>query len=201
MDWYQKLFLLKKPLQKSYTLKIIDFLFNTLSASFSVCNCPPPQCPLKDHKGAIRMKGLERLMDGRSGEALGSQSPSPLIYSSQFLLYNSPPLTLFLPIAPLHTSPFTHSSPFLPYSPPHLLSSSPFPSEIPAHLPLPRCKIGSQFMIWVGDLEYKEYRYTLVFGKIVEGFDELLEVSRIKVRRKPEQINLPAVPEKSLIRS
>lgn len=69
------------------------------------------QCPLKDHKGAIRMKGLERLMDGR-------------------------------------------------------------------------CKIGSQFMIWVGDLEYKEYRYTLVFGKIVEGFDELLEVSRIKAVQK-----------------
>ncbi|XP_023326914.1 interaptin isoform X2 [Eurytemora carolleeae] len=48
------------------------------------------QCPLKDHKGAIRMKGLERTVDGR-------------------------------------------------------------------------CRIGSQFMIWVGDLEYKEYRFTLVY--------------------------------------
>lgn len=64
------------------------------------------QCPLKDHKGAIRMKGL--------GIANG------------------------------------------------------------------QCKIDSKFMIWVGDLEYKEYRFTLVFGKIVEGFDQLLEVSRIK---------------------
>jgi len=69
------------------------------------------QCPLKDHKGAIRMKGLERTLDGR-------------------------------------------------------------------------CKIGSQFMIWVGDLEYKEYRYTLVFGRIVEGFDELVEISKIKAYQK-----------------
>jgi len=69
------------------------------------------QCPLKDHKGAIRMKGLERTLDGR-------------------------------------------------------------------------CKIGSQFMIWVGDLEYKEYRFTLVFGRVVEGFDQLQEVSRIKAVQK-----------------
>jgi len=69
------------------------------------------QCPLKDHKGAIRMKGLERTLDGR-------------------------------------------------------------------------CKIGSQFMIWVGDIEYKEYRFTLVFGKVVEGFDQLVEVSRIKAVQK-----------------
>jgi len=69
------------------------------------------QCPLKDHKGAIRMKGLERTPDGR-------------------------------------------------------------------------CRIGSQFMIWVGDLEYKEYRFTLVFGKVVEGFEQLLEVSRIKAVQK-----------------
>lgn len=69
------------------------------------------QCPLKDHKGAIRMKGLERTADGR-------------------------------------------------------------------------CRIGSQFMIWVGDLEYKEYKFTLVFGKVVEGFDKLLEVSRIKAVQK-----------------
>jgi len=65
------------------------------------------QCPLSDHKGAIRMRGQERQMDGR-------------------------------------------------------------------------CKIGSQFMIWLGDIEYKEYKFTLVFGKVVEGFKQLLEVSRIK---------------------
>jgi len=65
------------------------------------------QCPLRDHKWAIRMRGQERQSDGR-------------------------------------------------------------------------CKIGSQFMIWLGDIEYKEYRFTLVFGKVVEGFKHLLEVSRIK---------------------
>lgn len=69
------------------------------------------QCPLKDCKGAIRMKGLERTIDGR-------------------------------------------------------------------------CRVGSQFMIWVGDLEYKEYRFTLVFGKIVEGLEKLQEVSRIKAVQK-----------------
>ena len=39
-------------------------------------------------------------------------------------------------------------------------------------------------MIWVGDLDYKEYRFTLVFGKVVEGFNQLLEVSRIKAVQK-----------------
>jgi len=65
------------------------------------------QCPLRDHKWAIRMRGQDRQADGR-------------------------------------------------------------------------CKIGSQFMIWLGDIEYKEYRFTLVFGKVVEGFKHLLEISRIK---------------------
>lgn len=69
------------------------------------------QCPLKDQKGAIRMKGLERTIDGR-------------------------------------------------------------------------CRVGSQFMIWVGDLEYKEYRFTLVFGRVVEGLEKLAEVSRIKAVQK-----------------
>jgi len=69
------------------------------------------QCPLKDKKGAIRMKGLERTIDGR-------------------------------------------------------------------------CRVGSQFMIWVGDLEYKEYRFTLVFGQVVEGLGLLQEVSRIKAVQK-----------------
>jgi len=65
------------------------------------------QCPLRDHKWAIRMRGQDRQADGR-------------------------------------------------------------------------CKIGSQFMIWLGDIEYKEYRFTLVFGKVVEGFKHLIEISRIK---------------------
>lgn len=63
-------------------------------------------CPLKDHKGAVRMRGMERTADGR-------------------------------------------------------------------------CKVGSQFMVWVGDIHYKEYKYTLVFGKVVQGLEQLQEVSRI----------------------
>jgi len=91
-----------------------DFEFNNGSGGYSAFPekyFMAEQCPLKDHKGAIRMKGLERTDDGR-------------------------------------------------------------------------CKIGSQFMIWVGDLEYKEYRYTLVFGEVVEGFEQLQEVSRIKAVQK-----------------
>ena len=52
------------------------------------------QCPLKDCKGAIRMKGLERTIDGR-------------------------------------------------------------------------CRVGSQFMIWVGDLEYKASRYLITHNIMV----------------------------------
>ncbi len=91
-----------------------DFEFNNGSGGFSAFEDKffmAEQCPLKDKKGAIRMKGLERTADGR-------------------------------------------------------------------------CKIGSQFMIWVGDLEYKEYKYTLVFGEVVEGFEKLQEVSRIKAVQK-----------------
>jgi len=35
-------------------------------------------------------------------------------------------------------------------------------------------------MIWVGDLDYREFKFTLVFGSIVEGLEKLQEVSRIK---------------------
>jgi len=64
------------------------------------------QCPLKDHKGAVRMRGMERTIDGR-------------------------------------------------------------------------CKVGSQFMIWVGDILYKEYKYTLVFGEVTQGLEQLQDISRI----------------------
>jgi len=43
-----------------------------------------------------------------------------------------------------------------------------------------RCHVGSKFMIWVGDLDYREFKFTLVFGSIVEGLEKLQEVSRIK---------------------
>jgi len=64
------------------------------------------QCPLKDHKGAVRMRGIERTADGR-------------------------------------------------------------------------CKVGSQFMVWVGDIDYKEYKYTLVFGEVTHGLKHLQDISRI----------------------
>jgi peptidyl-prolyl isomerase F (cyclophilin D) len=64
------------------------------------------QCPLKDHKGAVRMRGIERTAEGR-------------------------------------------------------------------------CRVGSQFMAWVGDIEYKEYKYTLVFGEVTQGLQHLQEISRI----------------------
>jgi len=42
-----------------------------------------------------------------------------------------------------------------------------------------RCKVNSQFLIWLGDIEYKNYKYTLVFGRVVEGLTNLQEVSRV----------------------
>ena len=42
------------------------------------------------------------------------------------------------------------------------------------------CKVGSLFHIWLGDLpDNKNYSFSLVFGKVVEGLDELIETSRI----------------------
>jgi len=43
-----------------------------------------------------------------------------------------------------------------------------------------RCKVNSQFLIWLGDIEYKNYKYTLVFGRVVEGLSKLQEVSRVR---------------------
>ncbi len=42
-----------------------------------------------------------------------------------------------------------------------------------------RCRVGSQFMVWVGDIDYKEYKYTLVFGEVTQGLQHLQEVSRV----------------------
>ena len=64
------------------------------------------QCSIKDHKGAVRMRGIERTADGR-------------------------------------------------------------------------CKVGSQFMVWVGDIDYKDYKFTLVFGEVTHGLKHLQEMSRI----------------------
>ena len=78
----------------------------------------------QDHKGAIRMKGLERTLDGRS------------VYLNYFFIIVTTVITILFIIANIMI------------------------------IVKKRCKIGSQFMIWVGDLEYKEYRYTLVFGRV-----------------------------------
>ena len=42
------------------------------------------------------------------------------------------------------------------------------------------CKVGSLFHIWLGDVTGKDFRMSLVFGKVVEGLDELIEVSRME---------------------
>ena len=42
------------------------------------------------------------------------------------------------------------------------------------------CKVGSLFHIWLGEVPGKNYSLSLVFGKVVEGLDELIEVSRIE---------------------
>ena len=47
-----------------------------------------------------------------------------------------------------------------------------------------RCKIGSQFMIWVADMEDKGYQHSLVFGAVVDGLQELVEISRIGSRQR-----------------
>ena len=36
-----------------------------------------------------------------------------------------------------------------------------------------------QFMVWVGDIEYKDYKFTLVFGEVTHGLKHLQEMSRI----------------------
>lgn len=69
------------------------------------------QCTLKNHKGALRMRGVQRTIDGR-------------------------------------------------------------------------CRVGSQFMIWVEDLTDKDFKYSLVFGAVVEGLEELRKVSRLGSRQK-----------------
>jgi len=85
---------------------------STLASAFSGQNTSnnkcflAEQCNLRDHKGAVRMRGMERTPEGR-------------------------------------------------------------------------CKVGSQFMIWVGDIEYKEYKFTLVFGEVTQGLKYLQEISRI----------------------
>ena len=40
-------------------------------------------------------------------------------------------------------------------------------------------RIGSQFMIWVADMEDKDFKYSLVFGAVGDGLEELREISMI----------------------
>ena len=34
-------------------------------------------------------------------------------------------------------------------------------------------------MVWVGDIDYKDYKFTLVFGEVTHGLKHLQEMSRI----------------------
>ena len=36
-----------------------------------------------------------------------------------------------------------------------------------------------QFMVWVGDIEYKDNKFSLVFGEVTHGLKHLQEMSRI----------------------
>jgi len=47
-------------------------------------------------------------------------------------------------------------------------------------------KVASQFQIWIGDVVDRNYKISLVFGKVVEGMEELTEVSRIRRRKRTE---------------
>ena len=46
------------------------------------------------------------------------------------------------------------------------------------------CKVGSLFLIWLGDVPAKNYKMSLVFGKVVEGLEDLIGVSRMNFYRK-----------------
>ncbi|KAG7177614.1 uncharacterized protein LOC121861490 isoform X2 [Homarus americanus] len=46
-----------------------------------------------------------------------------------------------------------------------------------------RGMIGSQFMIWCGDREFKKFSYSLVFGKVVDGLDVAKKAAAINVHR------------------
>ncbi|XP_063608751.1 uncharacterized protein LOC134782955 isoform X2 [Penaeus indicus] len=46
-----------------------------------------------------------------------------------------------------------------------------------------RGMIGSQFMIWCGEREFKKFAYSLVFGKVVDGLDVAKKAAAINVHR------------------
>ena len=45
-----------------------------------------------------------------------------------------------------------------------------------------RCKVSSQFMVWVADMDNHVFKHSIVFGEVIEGLEELAEVSRIRSR-------------------
>ncbi|XP_063221727.1 uncharacterized protein LOC134530639 isoform X2 [Bacillus rossius redtenbacheri] len=47
-------------------------------------------------------------------------------------------------------------------------------------------RVGSQFHIWVGEKEFKDYKRTLVFGHVVKGLDLLQYISGFKTIRNGE---------------
>ena len=37
-----------------------------------------------------------------------------------------------------------------------------------------RCHISSLFLIWVGEIDFNTYKYTLVFGHVIDGLKKLV---------------------------
>lgn len=46
-----------------------------------------------------------------------------------------------------------------------------------------RGMVGSQFMIWCGDRDFKKFSYSLVFGKVVDGLDVAKKAAAVNVHR------------------
>lgn len=46
-----------------------------------------------------------------------------------------------------------------------------------------RGMVGSQFMIWCGDRDFKKFSYSLVFGKVVDGLDVAKQAAAVNVHR------------------
>lgn len=46
-----------------------------------------------------------------------------------------------------------------------------------------RGMVGSQFMIWCGDRDFKKFSYSLVFGKVVDGLDVARKAAAVNVHR------------------
>lgn len=51
-----------------------------------------------------------------------------------------------------------------------------------------RGMVGSQFMIWCGDRDFKKFSYSLVFGKVVDGLEVAKKAAAVNVHRVSVQV-------------